>query len=371
MIRGLKTPVSLSPGDEKLLTESTPWHVGSYASGGQSFEFAIELSARALALLIKEAAKGRRVYELLSIDRPGDLLHYLRVRVADVALGLAEYVNRQYNDTREYGEPKESIRELAFTEFDGYFWLDADDTNAEAALWRQHCDSTIWKQHLKQLFSVARKGQAELRRCDDFLVQHEITLMGQRRHHCDFIAQIDRAGQLAPGAPAPSTLPADLFELIMRLAKQEDVRSVSCPLTDYWLWRELVAEQVRRSLAQGVEPEAALLLSGPDSGVPFVYDHICRAGREWGGDIHIPFEGACSADLFIQPEWFGFGSAEARVAPTLSQAVFGPHAEARKKTCTYLLTRWGKLGEIASATRTVVGEWVLYGPNAIELQQIS
>ena len=107
----------------------------------------------------------------------------------------------------------------------------------------------------------------------------------------------------------------------------------------------------------------ALRLNGPDSGVPFVHDRLCRTDREWGGDIHIPYEGTCSADLFVQPEYFGFSFAEARAAPTLSHAVFGADAEALDKTCTYLLTRSLKLGAIAAAKRTVVGDWALYGPN--------
>lgn len=159
-----------------------------------------------------------------------------------------------------------------------------------------------------------------------------------------------------------SKSPQGLLDLIVHLAKQENVHSVSCPFTDYGLWRELVTEQVKRSLAQGVHPELALALYGPDDGIPLVHDQFCRIDREWGGDIHIPYEGVCSADLFIQPRWFGFDVDYARIAPTLSQAVFGVHAEAYEKSCTYLLTPWLKLGELASAKRTVVGDWVLYGP---------
>lgn len=157
--------------------------------------------------------------------------------------------------------------------------------------------------------------------------------------------------------------PQDILDLIVRLAKQENVHSVSCPFTDYGLWCELVTEQVRRSFTQGVRPELALALYGPDDGIPLVHDQFCRVDREWGGDIHIPYEGVCSADLFIQPHWFGFDVDYARIAPTLSQAVFGVNAEAYEKSCTYLLTPWLKLGEFACAKRTVIGDWALYGPN--------
>jgi hypothetical protein len=355
---------ALTLPDSALLTEPTPLHVGSYCEKGQLFEFDVEADARPLSLLIEEAGKGRRVYELLSIERPGDLLNYLWIRVTDGAPRLAEYVAVRYKHARRPNQPIESVSGLPFTEFDSYFMLDGDDTRPDAEIWRTFCGSAVWRQILTSLLSVVRRRQVTLRQQNDFLIQHEISLKVRGLHHLDFAVKVDRDGQLMPGVPAQGTLPPDLFELIVRLAKQEDVRSVSCPFTDYWLWRELVAEQVRRSIARGLEPKAALSLYGPDGGVPFVHDWLCRADREWGGDIHIPCgEGTCSADLFVQPEYFGFSFAEARVAATLSQAVFGADAEALGQACTYLLTPSLKLGEIAAAKRTVVGDWVFYGPN--------
>jgi hypothetical protein len=354
---------ALTSPDSALLTEPTPLHVGSYCEKGQPFEFQVEIDARPLSLLIEEAGKGRRVYELLSIERPGDLLNYLWIRVADGAPRLAEYVAGRYKQARRSNQPIESVPGLPFTEFDSYFVLDGDDTRPDAQIWRTFCDSEVWRQKLTSLLSVVRRGQATLKQQNDFLIQHEMSLKVRGLHHLDFAAKVDRDGQLMAAVPAQSALPPNLFEVIVRLAKQEDVRSVSCPFTDYWLWRELVAEQVRRSIARGLEPMAALSLNGPDSGVPFVHDRLCRTDREWGGDIHIPCEGTCSADLFVQPEYFGFSFAQARAAPTLSQAVFGADAEALDKACTYLLTPSLNLGEIASAKRTVVSDWALYGPN--------
>ena len=76
--------------------------------------------------------------------------------------------------------------------------------------------------------------------------------------------------------------------------------------------------------------------------------------------MHIPYEGATGGDLFIQPSWFGFPLEEARIAPTLSDAVFGHWAIDGVKTCKYLITRFKKLGEIQCARRIVIGDWVLY-----------
>jgi hypothetical protein len=94
--------------------------------------------------------------------------------------------------------------------------------------------------------------------------------------------------------------PAVIFDVIVELIGRDDVRSVSCPFDDPAIWRALVARQVERARATGLPLQEAFALCGPDSGlnqVPF---------RDWGGKIHIPYEGACGGDLFILPSWHRF-----------------------------------------------------------------
>ena len=116
----------------------------------------------------------------------------------------------------------------------------------------------------------------------------------------------------------------------------------------------------------GLAPQEAFRLNGPDSGIPLVSDESTRKDVEWGGEIHIPYEGVCGGDVFIQPHWFGFSPEQARLAPTLSEAVFGDFALNGYKTCNYLLTRWKDLGEIACAKRIEVGDWLLYSTDVTD-----
>lgn len=353
---------SLSHEDEKFLTEPTLLNVGTYCVKGKTFQFEVDVDACPLALLIMEAGKGRRVYELLTINRPGDLLTYLRVHVTEKSPELAQYVMQRCNEEARVDAPSLSRCELAFTTFDDCFRFEFDDTREDATCWLAYRDSAGWRQQLSRLLLVVRRAQTSLTDSDDFLVQHEIGLMAIGQHHLDFAAKVNRDDQLSPGVPAQATLKPDLFELIVRLSKQEKVRSVSCSFTDYWLWRELVAEQVRRSIAKGVDPMAAMRLNGPDSGIPFVNDCVCRTDLEWGGKIHIPYEGARSSDLFVQPDWRIFNKTEAGKASTLGEAVFGEPTPWDDKKCLYLLTPSYKLGEIDCANRTVIGGWALYEP---------
>ena len=137
-----------------------------------------------------------------------------------------------------------------------------------------------------------------------------------------------------------------LRQTIVELAQRNDVRSISCPFEDSELWRSLVAIQVQRAKTMGVSPEQALRLSGPDSGLPGI------APEDWGGDIHIPYEGAASGDLFILPDWWNFFPDNAQAGGSLMSACGG-------RPCHLVLTAVD-YGELDSAHRKVIGDWVLY-----------
>ncbi len=369
---------SLLPRDDlSRLSEPKEIRVGYPSQLSKDRTFIIRVDAGPLARLIEDAGKGQRMYELLSIERPGDILHYLWVKIPDRSSSQAEYVVRQRNAFVDnlFRDPIGDVCELGFVEFDKCYPLLGDDTTPDADLWRKYVNTEAWRQYPTELMTWVRRAQDALKQCNDYLVQHEIALMRRGQHHLDFSPKVPRFCDREPSEetvaqmPASEQLPTALFDLIVNLAQKPDVSSVSCPFQDYWLWRELVAEQIRRCEEMGVEPQKALSLNGPDSGIPTVSSYWHRTDLEWGGEIHIPYEGTCGGDLFIHPKWFGFAPDNARTAPTLSQAVFGNAGLAGIKTCKYLLTPLKKLGEIASATRAEVGDWVLYSatsPQPIE-----
>lgn len=196
------------------------------------------------------------------------------------------------------------------------------------------------------MFDLVRRLQARLREIDDILLQHELGLIDQMRHRKDYQADIERTAQLEVGPPAATTLHSELFDLITTLARRDDIQSISCPLDDYALWRVLVAEQVHRAQRTGLPPQLALGLSGPEGGLPLVAD------RDWGGDVHIPYEGACEGDLFINPGWHKFDPDAADRRGSLRAGTGG-------KCGTYFLVR-RDYGELKCATRTSYGNWVLY-----------
>lgn len=134
-------------------------------------------------------------------------------------------------------------------------------------------------------------------------------------------------------------LPDSVIKLIGELIKRDNVQSVSCPYNNSKVWRLLVAEQNRRAQQAGKPLQEAFTLTGPDSG--FGFDP-----REWGGEVHVPYEGACTADLFIAPQWRKF---------------FRETNSATLSTSYHYLLVKQDLGELHCATRRVIDDgWYFY-----------
>lgn len=138
---------------------------------------------------------------------------------------------------------------------------------------------------------------------------------------------------------AQEDLPESVVKLIGELIKHDNVQSVSCPFNNSKVWRLLVAEQVRRAEQTGKPLQQVFTLSGPDSG--FGFDPA-----DWGGKVHVPYEGAVMADLFIAPKWRNF------IRETNSATL---------STSYHCLLVQRDLGELHCATRRDIGDgWYLY-----------
>lgn len=153
------------------------------------------------------------------------------------------------------------------------------------------------------------------------------------------------AGSLIQDEDGHDRLPRQVVSKVLELIRGDNVRSVSCPFNDHELWRGLVSEQVRRTEQTGLPPQEAFTLCGPDGGMMDI------PWEEWGGRVHIPYEGMCGGDLVLLPLWRKFFVEDAEETGRLSTAM--------RMCCYYLLTP-RDFGELSFAIRTLVGDWVLY-----------
>jgi len=335
-----------------VLTAPEHIHIGNYRASGpdkRDCSFAIEVDARPLVVLAESAALGSRVYEFMSIRRPGDALHYLWVRLATVDSEVVGHIMERKNAEDSFAcrsGRMPSVVEIAFAELDSYFVREGDDTSPFAGVWRDHREGRYWQEKAKALLETIVQLQSRLQQTTDFLLLNELRLIEQGDHPRDYLTAAERRSELTIEIPPQSELPADLFRAITGLIQLDTVRSVSCPFPDFALWRALVTEQVRRAQRSRIEAQKAFTLCGPDSGLPHV------SAEDWGGGVHIPYEGACEADLFILPSWRVFRAELAQQGGSLAHAL-------GVAQCQYVLAPHD-YGELGSAIRTVVGDWVLY-----------
>lgn len=326
------------------LTRAMRIEVGKYHSWNPVREcaFVVELDARPLALLVDDVALGRRIYEFMSIRRPGDVLGYLMIRAVDVDVDVLKTLAEGLGDEVLRGQAC-----LPFIEFDGCFRWDYDDTPPHEIAWLEHRRSGYWTKQQAELFDLVRTAQSRLRQSDDDLTRHELKLIEDSRHRRDNWPDWRGDVHARPhGVGRPIEVPDALRTAILELIQNGDVRSVSCPFGDLQVWRALVAEQLRRSEATGLPLQRAFGLCGPDSGLPDI-----EVG-DWGGEVHIPYEGACGSDLFILPSWHRFFADKVRDGGKLRWAVGRP--------CNHVLLR-GDHGELACARRRAIDEdWTLY-----------
>lgn len=131
-----------------------------------------------------------------------------------------------------------------------------------------------------------------------------------------------------------------------RLIHLDSVRSVSCDFDDIALWRALISEQVKRARLSNLPLQKAFCLCGPERGLPDV------PYEEWGGEVHIPYEGVCDGDLLIYPGWRRFTPERLTGNGRLSYATGG-------KCCNYVLVR-RDYGELPGTVRQNFGDWTLY-----------
>ncbi len=342
---------AMSTEDERrALRKPEQIDLGTYRSGPpvREFRFTIDLDARPLVTLLDAAEQGRRVYELMTIRRPGDVLHYFWVKVSstDTRLirALATAKPPSPRDTRD--SVAESI-EAPLVAVDRSLFTQDEDAHPAALSWTLHRTGSFWRDKMLTLYRLICRAQLRLRDSQDFLTRHELQRIDDLCHWRDFQSSIDRRTEL--DLPRSRTdVPAEVLARIKELVTQSNVRSVSCLADHYGLWRFLVEQQVRRANNSGLPPQQTLALCGPDSGLTGI------DANDWGGEIHIPYEGVCDGDLYICPARKTLNHEHTGLGGNLSWA-FG-------KDCHYVLTPIDH-GYLGCALRTPVGSWVLYESN--------
>lgn len=114
----------LQDADKQVLIKSTRHIVGRYPryKPSKMCDFMLSTSATPLAALIDDALNGARVYELMSINRPSDVLHYVMVNFSELDSILLERIRKSFS-SRIYSKDAQELTNAYFIEFSGCFFL--------------------------------------------------------------------------------------------------------------------------------------------------------------------------------------------------------------------------------------------------------
>jgi hypothetical protein len=342
----------LNPSQREVLIKPVRHDTGGFDNWHKSPRkrpLIVDIDACPLVNLIEDASQGHRVYEFMSINRPGDLKHYLRVNLVEVDEDIVKKLESAMNRI-DYSirERQSELTELPYTVFDNHFMWEGDDSTNDVAAWRQHIDQSEWKENLSAIYGLVMDLQTKLRATNDFLLQHEIGLLDSKQHFLDFMSRVERFQHL-DSIKVDWSANASFFDYIRNLIAKPEVTSVACGYNSYPIWRILCEEQIRRAKSSGDVPGAVFRL--------YAADDCCYGdvGRNWGAEIHTSYEGMVIGDVTILPQWRRFDVSKAGEGGSLSAAL------RTSDSCQFLLIPSSRdFGEIACANRTELDGWIVY-----------
>jgi len=309
--------------------------------------FRVRLDSRPLTHLIEAAKNAHRVYELLLIERPGDIWAYtwvfpeqLSPRVADrVARLRAEHASRNEGRTDEWPEGA-----VPFLEFDELFHWAWEDTDPEDSAWLTHRGSSVMQTYAEQSLAIVREAQSRLDGNDHLLRHIAVRARAGKHPYCylDRRVAIARCRESIPNEPSFSSA---FYEKLDELLRDGDLASIAYRgTTDYRLLRLLATEQRRRAERTGHAVGNALHLSALAS--------PALDNEAWESEIWFFDEGLAHGDLCIE-------EGRSRVAATIKELV-EVHHRVRGK---YILSARDE-GEIAGFEKEAGEGWVLYRTRA-------
>lgn len=312
--------------------------------------------AEPLAGLVRDAELNLRVYELMSIRRPGDVLAYLRLMLPAGQDFLAERL------TEAARSPVAAGSVLSLAALDRLLGNRGEEADFLQETWDGCRSGLLWEQWPQELLAVVREVQARVRGSADLLIRLELELMETLQHRCDYFAQIARYAQRAqlsePGMP-PAVVRA-VLALVVNLG----LPAVAADESGIDFWRALCHLQMQRARDTGKPPGEALALFASDRGKPL------RQGS-WGGDVFVSWEGMCIATLVVLPHWRVFNVARACEVGTLYAGLMhwprpddpmvtcGNGYQCHRDECLVMVSR-EDFGELTGTECLRVDGWSIY-----------
>jgi len=305
--------------------------------------FRVRLDAGELDALIEDTGQASRIYELMLIERPGDVLDYLWV----IPLEVSEKVQERIASARRHAKGQKTRNadvwpddRMPLTAFDNLFCWAAEDTEPDDEVWLRFRESSDMRSFIRSLFAAAVAAQNQLA-SGDALQRHVYSQLRAGAHPYGFISRQDaRTKCRNTGRAGGDRDTSAFYDTLSRLLKDPELAAVAYRGSgDYRVLRMMATEQRRRANYTGHDTDDALFLSAMNFG---------WAGQdEWGSSILFFDEGLGYGDLFVQ----GSGLGSDNIARLMRSG--------RRPPRRYLLTT-ESIGELAGFEHQSGDGWVLY-----------
>ncbi|MBE9610863.1 hypothetical protein [Chitinilyticum piscinae] len=243
--------------------------------------------------LIYDACElAHRMYELMLLTRPGDLLSYLCVEVDE----CSDWVRQRVTTYIEQAIQRSNLANdksvlLPLQVFDGFFCWAGDDTPPEDDAWLSYRESEQFSLLLKQWFAEIQAAQTMLAKGDD-LQRHCFYQFKQGTHRLNLLDR-KRAIAVVRDASAEPNPDSAYFRKICELLDRKDIRSVTTYSGSYAIFRLLCNKQRQEAYRTGLSPGLAFPINTTES---FNLGIRCSA---WGAQISFYSEGMGRGDLHI------------------------------------------------------------------------
>lgn len=311
-----------------------------YRNSEESFR--VRLESTAVFDLINAAINAHRVYELLMIDRPGDLWDYVSVAIEAAPKDVVERVQRARESSKHryaqaYPWPETLV---PFSVFDKLFRWAGADTEHSDQLWLRQRSSAAMSGYAKQLLGRVRHAQNSLGP-HDALLQHIVAVAKLHNHPFSCLSRAEAIAYSEHGKPNPTQHTISFYDTLKKLLSDPAVVSVAYRAAgDYSVLRMLATEQRKRANQLSLPPQEALQISA-------LVNHSTNDAA-WDSKIRFQLEGLRPGALHI--EGGGLGNR------TIKQLI---DEQLRTPPECYILSIQDE-GDIAGYEKESGDGWVLY-----------
>lgn len=255
--------------------------------------FRVKLHEFPLHHLIADAQEAHRVYELMSIRRPGDVWKYIWVELLDVPPSV--HSSRKWRKDEAKDSRKWPDNWLPLTEFDRCFYWAWDDTKPESQCWLPEREGPAFKKWAEELFAGVKTAQLAVQQAQDILIQIELAQMAATCHYRDYEAatpfEITPPDYESPVKPRFSQA---FYDKLSELIRRPEVNCFSFIGEEYQVLRLAFTEQRLRFKSD--DP----LLPANSWPISILADFV-HGLRDWNAQAQVYSEGIGYGYLMVCP----------------------------------------------------------------------